>query len=278
MRKPTTALGYDPSLAEDARRVCLYVATVLGDLADDLVVVGGLVPYLIVDQETAGSPHVGTRDLDLGLSLAVLDDERYREISARLRDRSFEAGKEAEGEMTRQTWVHPGTRVTIDFLIPRSATGPAPGRLQNLEADFAAIVTPALPLAFEDCEHVVIDGLATARERAKRTVRVCGPAAFVVMKAHAQRLRGENKDAYDLVYLLEHYGDGTTDAVADRLRSLAVSDDVERALTILAEDFASPDHLGATRCAEFISGRRDARVQASAFGYVQAFLRAARRT
>lgn len=60
MTKPTTAEGYVAGLAAEARRLCLYVATVLGDLADDIVVVGGLVPYLIVDQETVEVPHVGT--------------------------------------------------------------------------------------------------------------------------------------------------------------------------------------------------------------------------
>ncbi|MBN1337394.1 MAG: hypothetical protein JXB39_15665, partial [Deltaproteobacteria bacterium] len=51
--------------------MALYVATILGDLGSDVVIVGGLVPYLIVDQERAPERHVGTRDLDLGLSRAV---------------------------------------------------------------------------------------------------------------------------------------------------------------------------------------------------------------
>ena len=150
MRKPTTANGYIPELAGEARQLCLYVATILGDLIDEVVVIGGLVPYLIVDQALANKPHVGTRDLDLGLSLAVLDDARYREISARLRERGFEPGHNEAGNVTRQTWVLPGQRVSVDFLVPESAGGPAPGKLQDLEADFAAIVAPALPVAFED--------------------------------------------------------------------------------------------------------------------------------
>lgn len=115
MTKPVNAAGYDVSLAAEARRLCLYVATILGDLSDEIVVAGGLVPYLIVDQEVVDVPHVGTRDLDLGLALALLDDERYREISARLRDRGFRPGTKSEGQATRQTWVLPGARITIDF-------------------------------------------------------------------------------------------------------------------------------------------------------------------
>ena len=45
MEKPTSAAGYLPEWGEHARAACLYVATVLGDLLiEELVVVGGLVP------------------------------------------------------------------------------------------------------------------------------------------------------------------------------------------------------------------------------------------
>lgn len=252
--------------------MCLYVATILGDLIDEVVVIGGLVPYLIIDQVGASEPHVGTRDLDLGLSLALLDDARYREVSDRLRDRGFEPGKKETGQVTRQTWVLPDSAVTIDFLIPRSDKGPPPGKLQNLEGDFAAIVTAALPLAFRDVVQVSIDDRTPRDELAKRTVQVSGPAAFVVLKAHAMRLRGENKDAYDLFYVLKNYGDGTTEEVTRRFETIAESMEAKEGLVLLAEDFASPNHVGPMRAAEFITGRQDAEVQADAFGYVQEFL------
>jgi hypothetical protein len=40
--KPTTAAGYGAELASDARRMCLYVATIFGDLIEDVIVVGAL--------------------------------------------------------------------------------------------------------------------------------------------------------------------------------------------------------------------------------------------
>ena len=267
-----TASDYAPGLAVEARRMCLHVATILGDLLDEIVVVGGLVPYLIVDQDAAPEAHVGTRDLDLGLSIAVLDDKRYREISARLRDRGFEPGRTKDGNVTRQTWELPGQRITIDFLIPCSDEGPSPGKLQNLEGDFAAIVTAALPLAFEDFVSVSIEGTTLADEVAARTVKVCGPAAFVAMKAHAVRLRAKDKDAYDLVYVLKHFSDGTVDDVAARYGTFAEVREAKQALEILRADFASTEHLGSVRAARFAAGRKDAVLQADAFGYVQAFL------
>jgi len=49
--KPTTAAGYQSEQVELVRATCLYVATKLGDIMDELVVVGGLVPSLLIDQD-----------------------------------------------------------------------------------------------------------------------------------------------------------------------------------------------------------------------------------
>jgi hypothetical protein len=81
--KPTIASGYSFGQLELVRATCLYVATKLGDLLDDIVIVGGLVPSLIVDQTRLGvdtERHPGTQDLDLGLALHLLDERRYRAV------------------------------------------------------------------------------------------------------------------------------------------------------------------------------------------------------
>ncbi len=249
MDKPTSSSGYPAGLAVEARRMCLYVATLLGDLKDDVVVVGGLVPYLIVDQTIAVEPHVGTRDLDLGLALSVLNEERYHEISERLRRNGFKPDENEAGRTTRQTWRLGSQRVTIDFLIGQVDADHRPGTLQSLEADFAAIVTRALPAAFADFIDVVIDDRTPMGDLACRTVKVCGPAAFVVLKAHALHNRGEPKDAYDLIYVLKHYGNGDCREVAARFSAVAAMPATDEAVEYLTADFASPEHLGASRAA-----------------------------
>jgi hypothetical protein len=57
---------------------------------NELVVVGGLVPSLIIDQdEVERDNHVGTMDLDVGLQLTLLDNGRYKTLSERLRRAEF---------------------------------------------------------------------------------------------------------------------------------------------------------------------------------------------
>ena len=82
--KPTTASGYPPGQVARVKSTCLYLATKLGDLMDELVVVGGLVPSLLIDQEKLPenvTPHVGTLDLDLGLPMVKVKNPERAVIS-----------------------------------------------------------------------------------------------------------------------------------------------------------------------------------------------------
>ena len=49
--KPTTAAGDTPDQVARVKSTCWYLATKLRDLMDELVVVGGLVPSLLIDEE-----------------------------------------------------------------------------------------------------------------------------------------------------------------------------------------------------------------------------------
>ncbi len=102
MAKPTTAQGYDPETTAHARATCLYVATKLGDLMDDLVLVGGLVPSLLIggsgaDDDRVAGAHVGTTDVDLGLALELLGTGLYSTLTERLRSAGFECDANDRG-------------------------------------------------------------------------------------------------------------------------------------------------------------------------------------
>ena len=65
-RKPPTAAQYTPRDVALVRSACLTLATYLGSFLDDLVVVGGLVPTLLVGSDETREPHVGTQEGFLG--------------------------------------------------------------------------------------------------------------------------------------------------------------------------------------------------------------------
>lgn len=273
--KPKRASEFRTEQLDLVRAACLYAATKLGDLMDDLVIVGGLVPSLLIDQERLPSdvtPHVGTMDLDVGLQLALLDDGRYRLLTGRLRDAGFAMDKNDAGNPTRQRWaIKSGETVTVDFLIPASSETDKGGKLRDIEPDFAAIIAPGLRCAFRDRRKVTLKGKTLFGERATRDVWVSGAGAYVVLKALAFDGRGENKDAYDLYYVVRNFGAGPAE-VAVSLRPLLDDPEAQRAIGILRRDFVEMDGVGPMRVSAFVTGGRDDVLQADVVAFISYLL------
>jgi hypothetical protein len=257
--KPRNRSGYSTEETLQVESACLTVAVTLGAYLADLCIVGGLVPSLLIDH-TLGpdpesqAPHPGTNDLDVALAIALLDDERYAEISHRLRQEGFGPDTNENGNQVLQRWRLGELRVTVDFLM-----APAPGtdtnrRIQPLQPDFGALVMPGLELAFDERVDVELEGHTLAGERVVRTIPVCGPGAFIVLKALAFGDRAEPKDAYDLVYVVRR-ASGGAEHIAGRLAEHAARHTavVADALAVLSRDFQDPEGLGPQRAATFDS-------------------------
>lgn len=275
--KPLFAKEYQKEDVALVHKTCLYVSTKLGDLLDDLVVVGGLVPSLLIPDNSlpeGEDAHIGTMDLDLGLSLAILDRDRYEDLTQRLRRSGFEPDENEDGNPTFQRWkIRSSNRlkVTVDFLIPPSLEADKGGDLRHIEKNFAAVITPGLRLAFKDKKKVHLKGITLMGEKAEREIWVCGPGAFIVLKALAFHQRGENKDAYDLYYVIRNYGSGV-DEVCECVRPLLQETEAKKAIEILTRDFIDPDSLGPSRVAQFQYNEPNPDLQADVAGYARELL------
>ncbi len=100
---------------------------------------------------------------------------------------------------------------------------------------------------------------------------MCDAGAYVVLKALAFDSRGENKDAYDLFYVLKNDGIGPAE-VAAKLQPLFDDLDAQRALGILKRDFTEVGGVGPMRVAAFITGGPDDQLQADVVGFVNQLL------
>ena len=272
--KPATGDGYENRDLALVRQVCLYLATKLGDLLEDIAVVGGLAPSLLVDQDALlpnMEPHAGTRDLDLALALPILSTERYQALRARLQGAGFAPDVNREGNPTFQRWITTsGQPIQVDFLIPPSFEGDRGGNLRHIETDLAAVITPGLDLAFRDRRWITLSDFTSFGEQTTRPIPVCGPGAFTVLKSLAFGNRGENKDAYDLFYVWRGVG---TEDTARALAALQPDAHVDYALNIIEQDFTEHNHIGPRRTAMFIYGRPDDEIQADVVGQARTLLR-----
>jgi hypothetical protein len=280
--KPRHHTGYRREETELVESACLTIAVTLGALMDQLCIVGGLVPSLLIDRqlgpdEQTGELHSGTNDLDVGLAVVLLHDQQYAEISRRLRQEGFEPDQNERGKPTPQRWRLGDFNVTVDFLLPPIPGADRGGRVQSLEGDFGALIAPGLQLAFDERLQIELEGRTLTDEKARRTIPVCGPGTFVVLKSFALADRGEPKEAYDLVYVLRRWPAGAADIAARLVEHAARHrDTVREALRSLANDFADADSLGPRRAASFHADEGDDldAAAADAHGYVDDLLQA----
>ena len=281
---PLTAGDYGP---EDLRRVkagCLEVATRLSGLLDEMVIVGGVVPALLVDlahegnvREDGSDPlgrHVGTRDIDLGFAVGLVEEGSYTEVSTRLARCGFAPDVNEQGNLTPQRWRHEeADELTIDFLISPTREGEEGGSIKHLEETLAAIVTPGLELAFEDTMAIELSGPRLSGAEATQEIPVCGSGAFVLLKALACERRGKDKDKYDLFYVIRNYREGPS-AVVEHFRPIlnAGHPEAHKAREILSELFENPRSIGPVAVSRFVYGEPNEELEADATAFVQEFL------
>jgi len=204
VRKPRQKSEYPPGQLEYVRAVCIEIARAIGSLMDELVIVGGFVPSLLPMDVEPGSQddHIGTLDLDLGLEVGVNEPDKYDEISAQLEAANFERFIDKEGRQSEYRWTYPlahQATLTVDFVVG--------------SRDSDKGWRPEVRFAFEDRERCTVTGKTFAGEDASIDVWVCGPAAFVLLKAQAFEDREAPKDAYDLHFVLSHYKPGLDDII-----------------------------------------------------------------
>jgi hypothetical protein len=263
------AEDYGPEFVNLVREMCLYVLPELADFIDQITIVGGAVPSLLLGENLPPDvpPHVGSIDLDLCLALAIDGKDLYSALVARLRELGFESKSSsaaATGTRWQREW-HSEKRAIVDVLplLPAgSAAGSRP--IPTLRDS----LTRQLPLAFRDRQRIRISGKSIDKKEVVAAAWVCGPGAYTIIKALTYQDRGEPKDAYDLYYVLRNYGDGVGDVVS-RLAPLLTDLEARKGLKVLEDFFLDENDDGPIAVAVFIHKRPHPETQAEVVGLVR---------
>jgi hypothetical protein len=250
---------YDPVLRSKMQGEAARIIRAFGFAGAHVIVIGGLVPSLLVPEVEAGlQPHIGTNDLDLCLSVALVDGDvgEYERLESSLRDSGFGMLRD-NGIPVSWRWIGgKGVSVTVEFFCA-AAGGREPGRLYRpggvVGGKLSAMILAAGSLISRDTRTVEIDvELPDAGGKTRQEFRVAGPAAYLAAKADALRRRNKNKDAYDVIWLAESWPGGQT-ALADSIRRSVVFDEMSPTLQVLEEEFRDIDAAAAVKYARFMA-------------------------
>lgn len=271
-QKPQQISGYDTATTSTIISTCLQLATVLGDFRDDVVVVGGLVPYLLVDQSKRSydQRHCGSRDVDLALNIALLNEDHYEAIANRLRNSNFDQDVNENNNPTVQRWRHKiHNQAVVDFLIDSPGK---PSTIEKMSDGLGAIRAPGLRLAFRDRVLITLDGRTLDGASASREIGVCGAGAFLLLKSLAFHRRSEPKDAYDIEYILRYFDKGANE-IALAIRTLLDDERAQEALVKLEENFETLDHNGPFQFTKFLGQEGNDDLRADCSGLVMELVR-----
>jgi len=238
---------YSEVIVEAARSVMLEVIRLLGEYQNDIVVVGGWVPELLLTN--AEEKHVGSIDVDLALNHRSISEVGYKTIMEHLLAHGYIQGNQPFIFLRTVVLGGQEVQVQVDFLAGEYAGTGKKHRTQRVQ-DMRPRKARGVDLAFEMPEKITIRGSLPDGGEDVSEIQVASIASFLVMKAIATKGRLKEKDAWDIYYCITNYPGGI-DALIQELRPLVEIGIVQEALTNLAEKFTSPSAVGPTHVADF---------------------------
>ena len=278
-REPQSAADYDDRTTTAVKSVLIEIGQILGSFKGKFAVVGGAVPWLLLNNEDM--PHVGSLDVDLSLDAEALGDGEYVTLIDALKGHGYDQRKELRRfQLVRKVPAKDGGApidIIVDFLMPRDAeiVKNNPPLLNN----FAVQRADGADLALRFYQMVAIDGPVPAGGTNRVEIAVCSIPALLAMKGHALRGRHKQKDAYVIYYCIRNYPDGIS-ALAEACRPILDRPKGEEGYRYIAEKFDTAGGYGPTCVRNFVAdtqilGERTAgQWQQDAFGQVDEWLRA----
>lgn len=242
-----TKVDYEARAVHAARSVLLELTHLLGAYHEDIVLVGGWVPELLLPSKE--TPHVGSTDVDLALDHRRIKTEGYETILKLLNGRGYEQGEQPFIFFRKLKVEGQNITVQVDLLAGEYAGAGKKHRHQKVQ-DVRARKARGCDLAFEHPVEIRIEGDLPDGGKDAVTVRVASIIPFIIMKGMALADRMKEKDAWDIYYCLKHYPGGL-DPLVDAFKPFMSHGLVKEGLAKIAEKFASEKHIGPKFVADF---------------------------
>ena len=277
--EPQHASDYDDRTTVAVKSVLVEIGQILGSYRGKFAVIGGAVPWLLLNQ--SDMPHIGTLDVDLTLDAEALGDGEYAQLVESLLRQGYRQGEPLRRfQLVRTVPARDGGAdidVIVDFLRPHDV--PIAKNTPPLVADFAVQRADGADLALRFYRLVAIDGDMPDDGSNRVQIAVASIPALLAMKGYAIANRLKQKDAYDIYYSIRNFPGGI-EALVAATEPLLAFETARTGYLHIADKFRHPDDFGPTSVRRFVdrpdvlAGRTADQWQRDAFGQVDAWLSA----
>jgi hypothetical protein len=267
-----TRRDYTAEAVEAAKSVLIELMHLLGEYREDIVLIGGWVPELLLPQ--GKRRHVGSMDIDLALNHLKIQDG-YKRIEELLRYRGYYQEKGRQPFIFFRDVPVGGETVTVQVdLLSGEYEGTGKGRRHQAVQELKTRKVRGCDIAFEMVEEVSIEGEIPGGGLDRVTIRVASIVPFFVMKGMALDERLKEKDAWDIYYCIQVYPGGI-DALVKEFQPHLCHGLVQEGLAKIAKHFADIRSIGPKFVAIFEEADESEefeRVTRDAFERVNTFL------
>lgn len=280
IHEPLNASDYPDREVKAAFSVLIELGQLLKPFADGFVIVGGSVPWLLLDH--GSPPHLGTLDIDIGLDPDALDGGKYATLVETLEKAGYSRDAEdlKDFQLLRIVSVDDGDPipVVVDLLAPkgRKLKGSKPQLIHGLRV----LQVDGCGVAIRNSVSREIQGTMPDGRNNTVGLPVTTIAALLVMKGFALCGRDKMKDAYDIYYSVRNYPGGPSQLGGD-CRVLLDDEVAREGFGLLASKFRNRDDFGPQTVRRFLDDAPTEftdldpeQVQTDAFGQIDAFLKA----
>ena len=278
-----TSQSYGPGVTSASQSVLLEVMTTLRAYQEALVLVGGWVPFFLLERHRPPNDpfvHVGSIDIDLAIDPARARAAQYATIAELLTARGYRRVETMPGSFER-TVASPATHkpytIRVDFLTALDGASAAErGRHRQIQDGLLVKKLKGCDAAFRYQTTVEFTGTLPDGGQLTVPLRMADVVASLTMKSIVLGERYREKDAYDIYALLAHYGQGPAE-VARVVQPHGGDPLVAEAMALLRAAFATRAAHGPAWVAAFtvnpIFAAERQRAMTDAFMVVDEFLR-----
>jgi len=268
-----TRKDYSAEAVQAAKSVLIELTHLLGEYREDIVLIGGWVPELIIPQ--GQRTHVGSIDVDLALNHTRIKEAGYRRIEELLLSRGYYQDKDRQPYIFLRDIIVSGSQYTVEVdLLAGEYQGTGKTHRHQEVQGIKARKARGCELAFDMTTEVNIEGEVPGGGLDRVTIRVAAIVPFFVMKGMALVDRMKEKDAWDIYYCILSYPGGI-EALVREFEPHKDNGLVQEGLGKIASKFASEKDIGP----RFVSDFEEAddpdeieRIRRDAFERVHAFL------
>lgn len=250
--------------------VIVEIVTMLGEYRDNIVLVGGNVPPLLIP--SAGDKHPGSLDVDLALDFKAISNTAYKTIIKTLKSRGYyQIGSDQPFVLYRDVDIMLGKRITVEIdLLAGEYGGTGRGHRHQKVQDAQARKARGCDLVFDAPLSVKLKGNLPSGATNEVMVNIASAGPFLVTKGMALWDRLKEKDAFD-VYFCCRYFPGGVEALAENIKPVIGNKLVQEGLGKIKAKFSEINAIGPVGVVVFMEiedPAERARIQREAFELV----------